>query len=80
MTLDFGKIVRAALGNNPAPYMNLNIPHGIMNELKRLGGKVEDLQWRYLPRANGMQEELFQEWYPDDSQAKYNLMRQYYNM
>lgn len=60
MTLDFGKIVRAALGNNPAPYMNLNIPHGIMNELKRLGGKIGDSQWKYLPRINGIQEELFQ--------------------
>lgn len=60
MELDYGKIVRAALGNKQAPFMQLNIPHGIMNELKRLGNKVEDWQWKYLPRANGMQEVLFQ--------------------
>ena len=32
-----------------------------------------------LPQAPGMNRELFQEWYPDDSQAKYDLMMKYYN-
>lgn len=79
MTLDYGSVIRAALGNNPNPYMRLNVPNGIRNELTRLGNRIDNWAWNNLPRANGMQDVMFQEWYPDDSKAKYDLMMKYYN-
>ena len=71
---DLQRVARMLMGQGgPNPYMGLDIRG-------RLGNAWDNFAQQYLPQAPGMQKELFQEWYPDDSQAKYDLMRRYYSM
>ena len=71
---DLQRVARMLMGQGgPNPYMGLGLRD-------RIREGWDNWAQRYLPQAPGMQKELFQEWYPDDSQAKYDLMRQYYNM
>ena len=71
---DLQRVAKMLMGQGgPNPYMGLDIRG-------QLGNWRDNFSQNYFPQVPGMQKELFQEWYPDDSQAKYNLMRQYYNM
>lgn len=71
---DLQRVARMLMGQGgPNPYMGLDIRG-------QLGNWWDNFSQNHLPQAPGMQKELFQEWYPDDSQAKYDLMRRYYNM
>ena len=71
---DLQRVAKMLMGQGgPNPYMGLDIRG-------QLGNWWDNFSQNYLPQAPGMQRELFQEWYPDDSQAKYDLMRKYYNL
>lgn len=66
---DLQRLARLLIGQGgPNPYMGLDLRSG-----------WDNFAQQYLPQAPGMQKELFQEWYPDDSKAKYDLMLKYYN-
>ena len=80
MEFNYSDVVRALLGNNPNPYARLDIGNGLRNLGRNIQNRWDNWAMYNLLQAPGMQKELFQEWYPDDSRAKYNLMRQYYNM
>ena len=71
---DYARLLQIMLGNGgPNPYMGLDLRG-------RLQNSWDNFAQRYLPQAPGMQRELFQEWYPDDSEAKYELMKKYYGI
>ena len=80
MAFNYGDVVRALLGNNPNPYARLDIGNGLKNMGRNIQNRWDNWAMYNLPQGPGMQKELFQEWYPDDSQAKYDLMRRYYGM
>ena len=70
---DYRRLLQMMLGQGrPNPYMGLDLR-------SRLQNRWDNFAQQYLPQAPGMQRELFQEWYPDDSKAKYDLMMNYYN-
>ena len=70
---DYTRVLQMMLGQGaPNPYMGLDI-RGRINDW------WNNFSQNNLPQAPGMQKELFQEWYPDDNQAKYDLMMKYYN-
>ena len=71
---DLQRVAKMLMGQGgPNPYMGLDIRG-------QLGNWWNNFSQNYLPQAHGMNRELFQEWYPDDSQGKYDLMRRYYGM
>ena len=59
MTLNYGDIIRAMLGNNPNPFMSLDIPNGIRNEYKNVKRKWDNWTMNNLPQAPGMQPIMF---------------------
>lgn len=66
---DIARVARMLMGQGaPNPYMGLD-----------LRSKWDNFAQRYLPQAPGMQDIMFQQWYPDESKAKYDLMMNYYN-
>ena len=60
MTLNYANILRAILGNNPDPYMSLNIPYGLRNEYNNIRNKWDNWAMYHLPQAPGMQPIMFQ--------------------
>lgn len=60
MTLNYSDVIRAMLGNNPNPYIQLNIPNGIRNEYRNIRNKWDNWAMNNLPQAPGIQRELFQ--------------------
>jgi len=70
---DLQRVAKMLMGQGaPNPYMGLDI-RGRINDW------WNNFSQNNLPQAPGMNRELFQEWYPDDEQAKYDLMMKYYN-
>ena len=71
---DYLRLLQLMLGQGgPNPYMGLGL-----RDRAREGW--DNFAQQYLPQAPGMQKELFQEWYPDDSEAKYEVFKKYYNL
>ena len=71
---DLQRLARMLMGQGgPNPYMGLGL-----RDRAREGW--DNFAQQFLPQAPGMQKELFQEWYTNDSEDKYEVFKKYYNL